>query len=113
MLLELGFEPRKERERVGSCAGEAGDDTVAIELADLAGPALTIVLPIETCPSPATATWPRWRTATTVVEWMRSSGIMGRALPESARKTRGVPAHVGPAQVISRGRADERRRTRA
>src|SRR5439155_997753 len=39
--------------------------------------ALTIVWPIVTCPSPASATWPRWRTATTVVAWNAATGSAG------------------------------------
>ena len=36
VLLELGFEAREERERVGGRAGEAGEDLVVVEPADLA-----------------------------------------------------------------------------
>ena len=32
-----------------------------------------IVWPTETCPSPAIATRPRWRTETTVVAWITES----------------------------------------
>src|SRR6516165_9684301 len=62
-----------------------------------------MVLPIETCPSPATATCPRWRTAITVVARMRSREVMGRALSEIARKTRGAPAHVRPPRSFRAG----------
>src|SRR6267143_84957 len=36
-----------------------------------------MVWPIDTCPSPASATWPRWRTATTVVAWKTATGSAG------------------------------------
>src|SRR5262249_15030129 len=45
-----------------------------------------MVLPIETCPSPATATCARWRTAITVVERMRSRGLMGALYPRDCQK---------------------------
>src|SRR5262247_3853734 len=43
-----------------------------------------MVLPIETCPSPAAATWPRWRTAITVVERICSRRVSWRLDREPA-----------------------------
>ena len=53
ILLQLRLEPREQRERVGRRAGEAGQDLVVVEPADLAGACLTTVSPSVTWPSPA------------------------------------------------------------
>ena len=37
ILLELGFEAREQRKRIGRRAGKAGEDVVVIEAPDLAG----------------------------------------------------------------------------
>src|SRR5262249_32335552 len=57
-------------------------------------------LPLETCPSPATATWPRWRTAITVVEricsrWVSRRGAWLRTLPFYPLRSFRAGARVG------------------
>ena len=67
MLLELGLELGEERERVGRRAREAREHAIVVDLPTFRAPAFTIVWPIDTWPSPASATCPRWRTQATVV----------------------------------------------
>src|SRR5256712_472726 len=51
-------------------------------------PAFTMVFPIETWPSPATATWSRWRTATTVVASKGPEITRRRRAPAGGRRRR-------------------------
>src|SRR5437667_1138187 len=79
-------------------------------------PAFTIVFPIETWPSPARATWPRWRTATTVVARNVVAGAVVAGAASPARRVGGLPGvRRGTARprITWRGPAGARRRRRA
>ena len=69
ILLELGFEAREQRKRIGRRPGKAGEDAVVVEAADLPAPCLTTVLPSVTWPSPASTARSSRRTARMVVAW--------------------------------------------
>src|SRR5215467_4759455 len=67
-------------------------------LRTLRAPAFTMVCPIETWPSPATATRPRWRTHTTVVAWIGAIGSLIIGTGHSGRPRMGGIVH--PHQVL-------------